>query len=128
MRFPPSQPRRRAGFVVASLGRRWPYLWAFAVGGAFAVRVIGWDFLTGDPSVVRVVAGDNAAGLAAFRAFVDDGWRWPVLYTPTFGDRGVNVAFSDSIPVLAIAAKLAHPLGIGAEAWWAGWFWAVYGL
>ncbi len=111
----------------STLAPRLPYAYGLGVGVLFAGMVLGWDVISGDPQVVRQVAGDNAAGLAAFRVFIDDTWRWPVLAAPTFGDSGVNVAFSDSIPLLAVVAKLARPLGIGAEAWWGGWFGIAYG-
>ena len=111
----------------AFLRRSMPYLWGIGVGVAFAGMVLGWDFVTGDPLVVRQVAGDNAAGLAAFRAYLADGWHWPLLAAPGFGDAGVNVAFSDSIPLLAVVAKVARPLGVEAETWWGAWFALVYG-
>ena len=130
MGFPPPHD---AATSVALLRRSsiacWlPHAWGFAVGVVFAGVVLGWDVVAGDPPVVRQVAGDNAAGLAAFRAFIADGWHWPLLAAPAFGDSGVNVAFSDSIPLLAVIAKLARPAGVGAEAWWGGWFAFAYGL
>ncbi len=126
MRFPPfSTLLGRARVAMAS---RWPYAWGLAAGFGFAIHVLGWDFLSGDRETVGLVAGDTAAGLAAFRVFVADSWSWPILYTSSFGDAGVNIAFSDSIPLLAVVAKIARPLGIGAETWWALWFWLVYGL
>jgi hypothetical protein len=126
MGIPP--PRDAAAPFFVFLRRSLPYVWGIGVGIAFAGMVIGWDFIAGEQLVVRQVAGDNAAGLAAFRAYLNDGWRWPLLATPGFGETGVNVAFSDSIPLLAMSAKLARPLGIEAESWWGGWFGFVYGL
>ena len=126
MRFPPFTTR--PGRISASVASRWPYVWGAIAGLGFAIQVLGWDFLSGNPATVGLVAGDTAAGLAAFRVFVADSWSWPVLYTPSFGDAGVNIAFSDSIPVLALLAKTVRPLGIMAETWWALWFWLVYGL
>ena len=126
MGIPP--PHDAAAPFFAFLLRSMPYLWGIGFGVAFAGTVLGWDFVTGDSLVVRQVAGDNAAGLAAFRAYLDDGWRWPILSVPSFGEGGVNVAFSDSIPLLALAAKLLRPLGVPAESWWGGWFAFAYAL
>ncbi|MGI9615856.1 MAG: hypothetical protein ACR2QO_23285, partial [Acidimicrobiales bacterium] len=126
MGIPP--PHDAAAPFFAFLLRSMPYLWGIGLGVAFAGTVLGWDFVTGDSLVVRQVAGDNAAGLAAFRAYIDDGWRWPILSLPTFGEGGVNIAFSDSIPLLAVAAKLARPFGVSAESWWGGWFAFAYAL
>ncbi|MGF1597316.1 MAG: DUF6311 domain-containing protein [Acidimicrobiales bacterium] len=131
MRFPPITPAEPCAPVApgtTSPPARWPYAWAAVVAVAFAIRVLGWDFLSGRTEVVRLMAGDPAAGLAAFRIFVDDGWGWPLLETGGFGADGVNVAFSDSIPLLALVARLARPLGVEAETWWAVWFWLVYPL
>jgi hypothetical protein len=94
----------------------------------FAAWVLGWDFLRGDVTVVRQVSGDNAAGLAAFRVYIAEGWGWPLLRSARFGASGVNVAFTDSIPILAVTAKLLQPLGIAAETWWSAWYGLVYGL
>jgi hypothetical protein len=55
--------------------------------------------------------GDAAQHAIAQRYFIADAWRWPLLLARNMNTPdGVNIAFADGIPLLALPLKLAAPL------------------
>jgi hypothetical protein len=55
--------------------------------------------------------GDAAQHAIAQRYFIADAWRWPVLLARNMNaPEGVNIAFADAIPLLALPLKIASPL------------------
>jgi len=55
--------------------------------------------------------GDAAQHAIAQRYFIADAWRWPLLLARNMNvPDGVNIAFADGIPLLAIPLKIAAPL------------------
>jgi hypothetical protein len=55
--------------------------------------------------------GDAAQHAIAQRYFIADAWRWPLLLARNMNvPEGVNIAFADGIPLLALPLKLAAPL------------------
>ena len=91
------------------------------IGLAAALFLYDTSILTGDSEVWQSVAGDAGSGLAGFRFFVGEPWSWPPFRIQSLGS-GTLVTITDSIPALAIIAKLARPLGISVEAWWGSWY------
>lgn len=69
--------------------------------GHFLVPVAGGD---------TAPIGDAAQHAIAQRYFIADAWRWPPLLARNMNTPdGVNIAFADGIPLLAIPLKIASP-------------------
>lgn len=70
------------------------------------------------PDVIRSAApffmqpdSDPAQHFIGARYFLADVWRWPLLTLPDLGTpQGSNLTMTDSIPLLALIAKLLRPL------------------
>ncbi|MEM9611305.1 MAG: DUF6311 domain-containing protein [Actinomycetota bacterium] len=103
------------------------YSAAAVIGFVAAVVTLGWDVITGDTVALRSATGDTAAGMAGFRYFVEDDWHLPLLHADRLdAPEGTVVAFSDSIPILALVAKALRGLGVTTEQWWGGWLAATF--
>lgn len=50
--------------------------------------------------------GDMAQALSGYLAYVQDVWRWPLFQADGLGPHGVNVVFTDSVPVVALVGRL----------------------
>lgn len=88
---------------------------------------LGPRVMTGDPAVMRLATGDAAVALAGFRYYLADGWHLPLLFTAKLdAPRGTVIAYTDSIPLLALTAKSVRALGIPAERWWGWWLTAGF--
>jgi hypothetical protein len=76
----------------------------------FSVR-----FLTGDADIWRHPVGDLAEHTIGARYFLADRWRFPLLFVPALGTPGgTNIGLTDSIPAVAILAKLLRGvIGVG---------------
>ncbi len=97
------------------------------LGLLFAVWTFGTDFFGGDVSYWNYLWGDAGSGLAAFRYYVNEPWSFPLLQANAINEpEGVNIAFTDSLPLLALVAKALKPLGIRAELWWSWWYLFIY--
>lgn len=103
------------------------YLAAAVIGMVAAIAALGWEVVSGDDVALRSVRGDIAAGMAGFRYFVEDDWHLPLLHAQRLAaPEGTVVAFSDSIPLLALLAKALRGLGITTEQWWGAWLAATF--
>ena len=97
------------------------------IGLTLGFVVLGPELILGHRAEVLSATGDGAVGLAGFRYFVADTWQFPVLKTTRLAHPdGIAIVYTDSIPLLALVAKLARPLGVAAETWWGAWFGAVF--
>ena len=99
------------------------------IGLAGAYASVGPEVISGDRVEFRSATGDTAIGMAGFRYFVDDEWRFPLLKTDSLdAPDGTIIAFTDSIPLLALVAKSLGGLGfeISVEQWWGWWFALVF--
>lgn len=87
------------------------YAVAFVIGFALTYSTYPLDFLLGTVDWLQAPEGDLAINVIAQRYFLADTWHWPLLHT--FGldaPRGVNIAYSDGIPLLALPLKVVAPL------------------
>lgn len=98
------------------------YASAFVVGASLATALFSWGFLWTANGQDWRSSGDAAQHIIAQRHFLADAWRWPPLTIGTL--QGVNLAFVDGIPALALLLKPLAPApgfhGIGlfyALAW-----------
>lgn len=89
-----------AAYLAAAILGLVQALWIFPA--AFLLPVSGSDWAP---------IGDAAQHAIAQRYFIADAWRWPLLLARNMNvPEGVNIAFADGIPLLAIPLKLAAPL------------------
>ena len=85
---------------------------AALLGAAFAAWLYGWRVL--DPaSHAWLLHGDPAQHYIGAVHFMGEPWRWPPGAMRGFGDAGTSVMLTDSLPLLAIAAKV-----LGWPAYW----------
>jgi Family of unknown function (DUF6311) len=83
------------------------YLVAALIGGGLALWIFPLDFLLPRAGVPWWPLGDAAQHSVAQRYFLHDAWRWPPVIAMNLDTPdGVNVAFSDGIPLLALPLKL----------------------
>ncbi len=80
-----------------------------AVIAALAVVTFPPGFLDGAAAFWRYAKNDAAEHIIGGRYFIADDWRWPLLIVPGLGlPPGTNVGLTDSIPLVALVAKLAR--------------------
>jgi hypothetical protein len=92
-------PRRAAAALT--------YLAALALGGGLAVALIPPDVLLARGPYTAAIFGDAAQHVIGQRYFIADSWRWPLLRVKALGaPDGVSIAFTDSIPLAALPARL----------------------
>jgi hypothetical protein len=79
---------------------------AAILGAAFAFFLFPVEQLLDMWSWWQRSAGDMAAGLIGYFAFAVDDWRWPIFHTVRLDPpQGVNVIYTDLVPVLALVGK-----------------------
>lgn len=78
------------------------------LGALLAMQLFGLDFIWPRAGLDWRPVGDAAQHAIAQRHFLADAWRWPLLDVGTL--QGVNLAFLDGIPALALPLKLVAPL------------------
>lgn len=79
-----------------------------ALGALLAIQLFGLDFIWPRIGQDWRPVGDAAQHAIAQRHFLADIWRWPLLEVGTM--QGVNLAFMDGIPALALPLKLLAPI------------------
>ena len=95
---------------------------AAIAGLVVAVWGLGSDVVTGQSSSIATVGGDRSLPLIGLRYFLDEPWGWPLLEIDGLNaPDGVSIGLMDSIPILAIPAKLVAFLGIDPETWLSLW-------
>jgi hypothetical protein len=117
----PARAQRQAAFIAAVLGA----LFALWLYGA---RVV-------DPrSAAWLMQGDPAQHYVGSAFFLAEPWHWPPGRIDGFGDEPTSVVFTDSIPIVALVAKLfGVPAGLQYFGLWmvlchalSGWFGARF--
>jgi hypothetical protein len=89
-----------------------------AVGAIWAATLFDWNFVTGRSAFWQFPRGtigysgnDMAAALASYLFFVQNPWHLPLFYVSALGaPTGVNVIFTDLVPIVALVGKLIHSL------------------
>lgn len=83
------------------------YALAAAAGLAMAWYLMGWDGIHGTSRYWETTHNDSLQSIAALRYYVGEPWSWPLLEVTSFGvPEGTNLILSDSIPLLAVPARL----------------------
>ena len=105
-----------------------PFLLTGLLGAALALLIFPADFLWPVAGLPVRPAGDAAQHAIAQRYLIADAWRWPPTLAANLNTQegGLNTAFADAIPLLALTMKAVRSLlpeglhGIGL--WYAlGW-------
>lgn len=80
---------------------------ALTLGLVLALLVFPLDFLFPESGLPWRPAGDAAQHMIAQRYLIADAWRWPPTMAATLNtqEAGLNTAFADAIPLLALALK-----------------------
>jgi len=82
----------------------------------FAAWLYGWRVV--DPSSAQwLLHGDPAQHYIGSVFFSGEPWHWPPGRIDTFGDSPTSVVFTDSIALLAFAAKLLAVVGLWPAHW-----------
>jgi hypothetical protein len=83
------------------------YLLALLLGVGITLYMIPAHLIFASDALAHPVAGDVAVHVIGQRYFVADSWRWPLLTAkPLVTPEGTNIAFMDSIPLIAIPMKV----------------------
>ncbi len=85
-----------------------PYGLALCLGLALAFSIFPLDFLFPAAGQPWKPVGDAAQHVVAQRYLIADAWRWPPTFAATLNTQegGMNTAFADSIPAMALLLKL----------------------
>lgn len=90
---------------------RHDYGLAAVLGFVFALWMFPAEFILPASGLPWRAAGDTAQHIAAQRWFLSEPWSWPPLAVRTLHvPEGLNLAFADGIPLLALPLKLFVPL------------------
>lgn len=91
--------------------RAWVALGLAALLGVVAAAMtFPADFLLPVAGAAWAPIGDAAQHAIAQRYFINEPWGWPLLMAKTLNTpHGVNIAFADGIPILALLLKLLAP-------------------
>nr|WP_246523034.1 DUF6311 domain-containing protein [Neoroseomonas eburnea] len=83
------------------------YGFALLLGAVLVAATFPIDFLLPHAGIDWAPQGDAAQHAIAQRYFLGDDWRWPPLMARNIlPPDGLNIAFSDGIPLLALVLKL----------------------
>ncbi|MBP0463971.1 hypothetical protein J5Y09_08615 [Roseomonas sp. PWR1] len=87
------------------------YGFALLLGAGLALALFPAEMLVPRAGGAFAPQGDAAQHAIAQRYFLADDWRWPLLTAANLRPpEGVNIAFVDGIPLLALLLKAAFPL------------------
>lgn len=88
-----------------------PYVCALALGLALVAALFPVEFLVPHAGMAWAPQGDAAQHAIAQRYFLGDAWRWPPLVARNLiPPEGLNIAFSDGIPLQAMVLKALRAL------------------
>jgi hypothetical protein len=97
-------------------------LTAGAIGAMFAWYLLGWGGINGTGAYWQTNHNDSVQSIAGLRYYLHEGWGWPLLQIHSYGvPDGTNLILTDSIPLLAVPAKLVRsvlPAGFHYFGYW----------
>src|SRR5262245_358171 len=89
----------------------WVVFCAAIVGTLYAFTIFEPLFALASSRYWTEPFGDPITYEIGARYFAQDKWRFPIFFVPAFSfPEGANIIFSDSIPLLALVAKIAYKL------------------
>lgn len=105
------------------------YSLALLIGAGVAFWMFPVSFLSGMDAFNNPPVSDPAQHIIGQRYFLADAWRWPLLEAKALmAPGGLNIAFTDSIPLLSLITKLFKPLlrpGAETITLWLGLCWVL---
>nr|WP_246514074.1 DUF6311 domain-containing protein [Neoroseomonas soli] len=105
------------------------YGFALLLGAALVLLTFPADFLLPQAGSPWAPQGDAAQHAIAQRYFLGDAWRWPPLAVRNLiPPEGLNIAFADGIPLLALPLKAMRgvlPEGFHGIGLWYGIAWLL---
>jgi len=102
---------RRDAFAFLFADSRLPYLFALCGGIALAVWLIPPDVMLAGPPCAAGSECDIRQHIIGQRYFIADSWHWKLLVARALDwPDGTNIAFTDSIPAMALVGRLLRPL------------------
>ena len=108
------------------------YLFSAAIGLFVALWAFPPGFLFPSPTAAFPIPIDMTQHIIGQRYFIADDWRWPLLVTKNLNvPEGSHIAFSNSIPLEALALKVLSPLlpaGFHGVGLWCGISWLLQPL
>jgi hypothetical protein len=106
------------------------YLLALAVGLLFAFWLFPADFILGiGPRWAAPGDNDVKQNIIGMRYFLADEWRFPLFQTQLVAPPvGINIIYTDSIPLFALIAKLLQPLFPEPVNYFGIWYFLTYVL
>ncbi len=125
----------RPVMVQSSIGTVSACALAGCIGLAYAMLVFGWDFFDQNSVYWQRPVGlaggpfDLKNNLTGYFWIVQDIWRWPLLWLPYVDTpMGINAYQFDSMPGLALFAKVMHSLSLGTINLYPEWIVGVFVL
>ena len=98
------------------------YVVAGSLGFALAWYLLGWEGIHGTSDYWSTTHNDSVHSIAGLRYYLSEGWGWPLLHIDSYGyPNGTNVIITDSVPLLAVTAKLFRgvlPAGFHYFGYW----------
>jgi hypothetical protein len=91
---------------------------AWAVGLLYGIFLIAGVLFQPNPLQLFTVPplGDVAQSVVGLNFFLNDSWRFPLFAIPRAGfPEGTSAIFTDSIPILALAIKLANKVSLNLQ-------------
>ncbi|MFH5923533.1 DUF6311 domain-containing protein [Roseomonas xinghualingensis] len=102
---------------------------AAGVGIALALAIFPTGLLFGLDSYWDRISGDNAVNWIGYEAFARDAWRWPIFRTTLLAPPdGVNILFTDPIPLMALIGKVVFKLTGWLPNYFGFWLLLAYAL
>lgn len=80
---------------------------ALFIGAVYALTIFEPSFILGNSAYWTAPFGDRITNFIGALYFAHDGWRFPIFYVPNLATpEGANIVYTDSLPLLALAAKV----------------------
>lgn len=122
-------------FLLAERGAALTLAMALAIGVAYAVHLLGVDFIQGTALFWIRPRGfmggqiDMSSVVSAYYWFIQDGWRWPLMRIPQANwPDGSNVFALDAAPLVALLGKLVRDASGWQVNLYPAWFVAAFAL
>lgn len=94
-------------------------LLAAVIGACYTLTFLDFAFIVGRGAYWTEPFGDRITHLIGATYFVRDHWRFPIFFVPHLGfPEGTNIVFTDSLPLIALGAKLVYM----TTGWWGNYF------
>lgn len=106
---------------------------SYLLAGVLSLLLAFWlfpvDFILGEGPYWAAPSGDRMQHIIGMRYFLADEWRFPLFQTHLIAPpEGVNIIYTDSLPLFALIAKLLRPFLPAQLNYFGVWLFLVYVL